>query len=200
MSGRPAQTSIGTPAETVDEIDAAVDAIADDEIGERLNGLLAQLVGGPTRDEEDTRLTQASLLAKQRDDRAIELESLLEALHAANRELRAVQSQVIAAKARRDELNRAANLAQARLVQARRQLAEAAPGTVAYLDAVSTRSQEILDVAHRAAQDIIRSATARANVIRGRSDLKDGQLSRLGGATFDHDDRKDQVVRGPSHS
>ncbi|MBG0569239.1 hypothetical protein [Actinoplanes aureus] len=155
--------------ETLDEIDAAVDEIPDGEIAARLNALLAHVAGLRVSDADHTAPSEDAVLVRWKAEHAVELENLIETLEATRRELRIVQSEVIAARARRDDLNRAANLADLRLVQARRQLAETTPDTAAFLDAVSTRSREVLENAHNTAQKIVNDAHAQADGILGRA-------------------------------
>jgi len=152
--------------DTVEDIDAAVDAVTDDEVTDRLHRLLSDSVLAHLADLDPSRRHAQIPPAGPGVVDAADVDHVAGLLQATQQQLKIAQDALDGAESMRNELLFEAACAKIRLLGLERAAKAATVAADAYLDTVLDRSREILDEAHANAQRIVADAKAEADRIR----------------------------------
>lgn len=153
-------TGSSTPSiqltETLDDIDAEIDAVPDEEVKRRLQDVLAQVLHDRLLELDAAGSAGLPLVLAGTD--AEELMEVQARLRAAKRELRSVEAQLVNARETRDEMLGRAAAMHHYLARTRWNLTESDPGDDPYITQILQLGQKILDEARAEARNVQKSA------------------------------------------
>jgi len=153
--------------DTIDDIDAAVDAVTDKHVTERFHQLLAESVLTHLSDLDSNHRNAPTPPAGPGYVDAADVAHLAGRLHAVQVRLSIAQAELEAVNAQRAQALYDESCAQARLSRILDRIAKASTASGdPYLETVIARGQELLNEAHRKANWIVATANGEAERIR----------------------------------